>query len=138
LPLETTLRLSHTRRWASATSPTAPTDFIYTLEANPETWLIAGQRRAHYSAQEDEVIERSILLIPLKTGVTLLPNVEVRKKPGNKEDADLNCETDYLTYGETVTVIPDVRSSTVGVGDMSKGRDGSGAVIWLESAGMVV
>jgi hypothetical protein len=138
LPLQTTLRISHTRGWASAPPPSVPTEFIYTLEANPEAWLIAGQRRAHFSAQENEVLEWPILLIPLKPGVTLLPNVEIRNKPVKKDETELNCETDYLSYGETVTIVPDVRSSTVGVGDMSPGREGMGSVVWLESTGLAV
>jgi hypothetical protein len=135
-PVQATLRISHTRHWASPpTSPSEPIDFIYTLEANPETWLLAGQRRAHFSAHDGEVHEWPILLIPLKTGVTLLPNVDIRLRPNKeKENTEMNCEIDYLSYGETVVVVPDVRTSTVGIGDMSKGRDGS--VVWLESAGI--
>jgi hypothetical protein len=133
-PLQTTLRISHTRRWASPpSSPSEAIEFIYTLEANPETWLIAGQRRSHFSAHEDEVHEWPILLIPLKAGITLLPNVDIRLRTAkSKEEPEMNCETDYLSYGESVMVVPDVRSSTVGIGDMSKGREGS--VVWLESS----
>ncbi|KAL5116662.1 hypothetical protein ACEQ8H_005411 [Pleosporales sp. CAS-2024a] len=137
-PLPATLRISHTRRWATPL-PTAsePIDFIYTLEANPDTWLIAGQRRAQFSAHEHQVHEWSLLLVPLKPGVTLLPNVEIRlQKPKGKEEPDMNCETDYLSYGETITVVPNVRRSTVGIGDMSKGRESS--VAWLDSAEMCV
>ncbi|KAH3915205.1 hypothetical protein HBI56_014220 [Parastagonospora nodorum] len=132
-PVQTTLRISHTRRWASpAPTPSEPLEFIYTLEANPETWLIAGQRRAHFSAHEDEVHEWPVLLIPLRPGVTLLPNVDIRlQRPKGKEETETNCETDYLSYGETITVVPDVRHSTVGIGDMSKGHDGN--VVWLDS-----
>jgi hypothetical protein len=133
-PIQTVLRISHTRHWA-APSPTSaePLDFIYTLEANKDTWLIAGQRRAHFSAHEDEVHEWPVLLIPLKPGVALLPDVDIRlQKPQGTEEMEMNCETDYLSYGETITVVPDVRRSTVGIGDMSRGREGS--VVWLESA----
>jgi trafficking protein particle complex subunit 10 len=135
-PVQATLRISHTRHWASPpTSPSEPIDFIYTLEANPETWLLAGQRRAHFSANDGEVHEWPILLIPLKTGVTLLPNVDIRMRPNKeKENTETNCEIDYLSYGETFVVVPDVRTSTVGIGDMSKGREGS--VVWLESTGI--
>jgi hypothetical protein len=135
-PLQATLRISHTRRWASPpTSPSLPIEFIYTLEGSPDTWLIAGQRRGHFSAHEDQVHEWPISLIPLKPGVTLLPNVDIRMRPDKtKEDAEVNCEIDYLSYGETVTVVPDVKRSTVGVGDMNKGRETS--VVWLESAGV--
>ncbi|OAL01667.1 hypothetical protein IQ06DRAFT_375944 [Phaeosphaeriaceae sp. SRC1lsM3a] len=135
-PLQTTLRISHTRRWASTpVHASEPIDFTYTLEANPDTWLIAGQRRAHFSAHEDQVHEWPVLLIPLKPGVMLLPNVDIRKRQGKeKDETEMTCEIDYLSYGETVMVVPDVRSSTVGIGDMSKGREGGMA--WLESAGV--
>lgn len=65
----------------------------------------------------------------------LLPNVDIRKRQGKeKDETEMTCEIDYLSYGETVMVVPDVRSSTVGIGDMSKGREGGMA--WLESAGV--
>jgi hypothetical protein len=73
----------------------------------------------------------------LKPGVTLLPNVDIRMRADKtKETTELNCEVDYLSYGETVMVVPDVKRSTVGIGDMTKGRETS--VVWLESAGVGV
>ncbi|KAF2024585.1 hypothetical protein EK21DRAFT_104558 [Setomelanomma holmii] len=161
-PLPITLGISHTRHWASPSSlvsaanlssPNEPIDFTYTLEAAHDTWLIAGQRKAHFSAREGEVHEWPVLLIPLKTGVVLLPNVLVapivkardkekdgKEKVGEEGKEVLNCETDHLSYGETVTVVPDVRSSTVGIGDMSgeKGRvEGQGRdVVWLNRTGI--
>jgi hypothetical protein len=150
-----TLRISHTRRWASPSSLVSaanltevsePIDFVYTIDANPEVWLVGGQRRAHFTAKEDEELEWAIMLIPLKPGNTLLPNVDIRAKikpkeeekgkPSTTEVEILNCETDYLSYGESVVVVPDVRSSTVGIGDMSVGSPRS--VVWLESSGQVV
>lgn len=147
-----TLRISHTRRWASTASlvsaanlsaPEDAMDFVYTMDAHPDTWLLAGQRRAHFSAKEDEQLEWPIILVPLKQGHALLPNIEIRAKPKPKEDPPqpkpstepevLNCETDYLSYGESVVVVPDVRSSTVGVGNMGLGSPRS--VVWLDSTG---
>jgi hypothetical protein len=65
----------------------------------------------------------------------LLPNVDIRMRPDKtKEDAEVNCEIDYLSYGETVLVVPDVKRSTVGIGDMHTGRETN--VVWLESAGV--
>jgi hypothetical protein len=84
------------------------------------------------------------MLIPVKVGNALLPNIEIKAKPKPKEedkrksgggkgdgeeDEELNCETDYLSYGECVVVIPDVRSSTVGIGEMGGPR----SAVWLES-----
>lgn len=146
----TTLRISHTRRWASSTSlvsaanlddPTDPIDFVYTIDAHPDVWLVAGQRRAHFSATEDQEHEWPIVLIPLRPGNTLLPNIDIRpriKPKADKARADeqveiLNCETDNLSFGDAVVVVQDVRSSTVGVGDMGAGSLRS--VVWLESSG---
>ncbi|KAJ4362107.1 hypothetical protein N0V95_001564 [Ascochyta clinopodiicola] len=149
-PLHATLRISHTRRWASSASLIAaanlgsaadPIEFVYTLDAAPDQWLVAGQRRALFTSAEDEVKEFAIMLIPLKAGNALLPSVDIRAriKPKEKDDAKsseeeiLSCETDYLSYGESVMVVPDVKSSTVGVGDMSLGSPRS--VVWLEGVG---
>jgi hypothetical protein len=93
------------------------------------------------------------MLIPLKPGAALIPNVDIRAriKPVDDERRQstagvpaaasasavsaetepLSCETDYRSYGETVMVVPDVRSSTVGIGDMSLGSPKS--VVWMES-----
>ncbi|OCK77953.1 TMEM1 family protein-like protein [Lepidopterella palustris CBS 459.81] len=57
------LRIKHTRRWGTPESlksaagladANAPIDFVYDVEANTEVWLVAGQRRMHFSAREDE------------------------------------------------------------------------------------
>lgn len=149
-PLQATLRVSHTRRWASTTSLVAaanlasaddPIDFVYSLEASTDQWLIAGQRRALFTVAEDEIKEFTIMLIPLKAGNALLPSVDIRPriKPRENDDSKageekiLNCEVDYLSYGESVMVVPDVSSSTVGIGDMSLGSPRS--VVWLEGVG---
>lgn len=148
-PLHATLRISHTRRWAPAASlvtaanlftATDPIDFVYTLDVAPDQWLVAGTRRAHFSAEEHEMKEFPIMLVPLKAGHAPLPGVDIRAriKPKEKEDVKgeeevLNCETDYLSSGESIMVVQDVRSSTVGVGEMSLGSPRS--VVWLEGAG---
>lgn len=149
-PLSATIRIAHTRHWASTSSlvaaanlssPSDPIDFTYTLEAPSDQWLIAGQRRALFTASEDEVKEFAVMLIPLKAGNMLLPSVDIRAriKPKEKEEGKggeeeiLNCETDYLSYGESVIAVPDVRSSTVGIGDMSLGSPRS--VVFLEGVG---
>tara|TARA_R110002003_G_scaffold141_30_gene13112 strand:+ start:24313 stop:24573 length:261 start_codon:yes stop_codon:yes gene_type:complete len=79
-----------------------------------------------------------VLLVPLKPGTALLPNVLIAASPKTKvdggKDGVLNCETDYQSYGETVTVVPDVRASTVGIGDGGAGR--AGEVVWLERMGV--
>lgn len=146
-PLATELRIKHTRLWGSRSSlaslanmpaPDDAIDFVYTVEANPDVWLVAGQRRAQFSAKEGEEHKAHIVLIALQPGHALLPSVDIRPRiPAKGEQGDesgeqLNCETDYLSYGESVIVVPDVRSSTVGLGDMGSPR----STAWLEAVGM--
>lgn len=120
---------------AKLSSPDDPIEFVYTLEANPDVWLVAGPRRAHFTVKEDEEHKAQIMLIPLRSGNALLPNVDIRarippKEQQKEESGDqLNCETDYLSYGDCVVVVPDVRSSTVGIGEMASPR----SAVWLES-----
>ncbi|ORY01488.1 trafficking protein particle complex subunit 10 [Clohesyomyces aquaticus] len=147
-PLLADLRIKHTRRWglpsslvaaANLSSPDDPIEFVYSIEASPEVWLVAGQRRAQFTAKEGEEKTWPIMLMPLKPGNVLIPNVEIRarvapkleqKAESNAADEALNCETDYLGYGECIMVVPDVRSSTVGVGDeMGVMR----AAVWMEA-----
>ncbi|KAF2118959.1 TMEM1 family protein-like protein [Lophiotrema nucula] len=157
-PVMTELSIKHTRRWGSPdtfikaaglSSPEDAIEFVYSIEANPEYWLVAGQRRAHFTAKEDEQRTFPILLVPLNPGYILLPNVEIRArippKPeqqrqgggtGGDDDVEgeqLNCETDYLSNGECIMVVPDMRSATVGIGDMGR----AGSTIWLESESRV-
>lgn len=156
-PLGINLRIKHTRRWgspnsliaaANLTSPTDPIEFVYSLEANPEIWLIAGARRAHFSAKEDEEHTFSLMLIPLRAGTALLPSVDIRARIAPKseekrksqgstanaaaadvEEEQLNCETDLLSSAEVIHIVPDVRESTVGIGEMGR----AATAVWLEA-----
>lgn len=153
-PLLAELCIKHTRRWgspasllsaANLSSSSDPIEFVYTVEANPESWLVAGQRRAHFTAKEDQEHSFPIMLVPLRAGTMLLPNVEIRARippkdekrrqsvagntGGNDGEEQLNCETDYLSYGDCVMVVPDVRSSTVGIGEMGSPK----SAVWLEA-----
>ena len=51
--------------------------FVYDINADPETWLIAGSKRKRFSAQEGQVFRSRVFLIPVRTGRVLLPRVEV-------------------------------------------------------------
>ncbi|KAH7117939.1 TMEM1 family protein-like protein [Dendryphion nanum] len=146
-PFVTQLRIKHTRKWGSPSSLISianlasqddPIEFVYAIEANPEVWLVAGQRRAHFTAKEGDLFTAPIMLVPLKTGNILMPNVEIRPKiapradPKDEPDEPLSCETDYLNYGECVMVVPDVQTSTVGIGDLGSPK----STVWLESEGI--
>ena len=53
-PIPAELIIKHTRQWLTETEPQPsdePLDFCYEVQANPDTWLIGGQRMAHFRAQ---------------------------------------------------------------------------------------
>ncbi|KAF2755603.1 TMEM1 family protein-like protein [Pseudovirgaria hyperparasitica] len=140
-PLTATLKIKYTRAWdspqsflraAKLSSADDPIDFMYEIGANPDVWIIGGSRRAQFSAKEGEEKTFQIILVPLRTGNWLLPNVEVRVKPrpnapgqadgGRKDDEDeVSCETDFTSQGETVLVIPDLSGTTVGIAGFGTG-----------------
>lgn len=64
--------------------------------------------------------------MPLKAGNLLLPNVEVKQYiPPQQQDVVgiISSETDYRSNGESVLVLPDVRSTTVRI-DSGFGEEG--------------
>ncbi|KAJ9665420.1 hypothetical protein H2201_004498 [Coniosporium apollinis] len=154
-PLMAMLCVKHTRQWnsPSATKTAAgladasdPIEFTYTIDAQPDTWLIGGQRRAHFSARENEPKGFPVMLIPLRPGNLLLPSVEIRprlmKQRGSSEaeawdrsssagkgadagEAVMVCETDYESQAQSVLVIPNLKSTTVGLGNAGISVGGS-------------
>lgn len=137
LPME--LSISHTRRWDLAASVAEPRalKFCYEVQANPDIWLVGGQRKGHFSAkvsiirtisdliysnilQEDEITKFSLLLWPQKTGHLLLPTLDTRllatehdSSEGSSTTGPVSCELDFKNVGETVLVVPDLISTTV-------------------------
>ncbi|KAG0636053.1 trafficking protein particle complex subunit 10 [Tuber brumale] len=99
-------------------------EFFYEIRHSLEVWLVSGRKRAHFSAKEGQVHKFPILLVPLKAGNLLLPNVEVKQVvPIEQGEEGVSCETDYRSNGESVLVLPDVRSTTVRI-DSPFGEDG--------------
>ena len=132
------LTISHTRRWGTDTTPAEPLEFVYEITAPPDTWLIGGQRKAHFSAAEDENVKFGLLLLPQRTGHLLFPSLEIRPVAarGEGEDNDgkalPSCETDYVSQADTVLVIPDLASTTV---SLDPSGDGGNAAWVLERRG---
>lgn len=123
-----TLTIRHTRCWESPDAfrsvvqdPNGPLDFIFELDAPPDTWLIAGQRRTRFTAKEDEILTWVVLLMPLKSGRLFLPSVEIR--PVGKATGELGCDTFYESMGETVIVIDNVETTTVALQDTPAGTE---------------
>lgn len=133
------LSISYTRRWDLAASEARPRalSFCYEVQANPDIWLVGGQRKGHFSAkvsiiqattdsrysnflQEDEITKFSLLLWPQKTGYLLLPALDTRtlvtehdSSEGSSAVEPVSCELDFKNTGETVLVVPDLVSTTV-------------------------
>lgn len=115
-----TVTISHTRRWDAPFS-SDPLEFTYDIDAPVETWLIGGQRRTRFAAKEDEVLTWTIMLMPLKPGRLFLPSMEARLVDSTA--GDWVCETDYRSSANTVVVIGDVSTTTVGLSDGSGGSE---------------
>lgn len=126
--INATLIIRHTRRWEAPEifrsvmqSSDEPLDFIFELDAPPDSWLIAGQRRTRFTAKEDEILTWTVLLMPLKSGRLFLPSVEIR--PVGKLTEELSCDTFYESMGETVIVIEDVGTTTIALQDTPVGTE---------------
>ncbi|RPB04129.1 hypothetical protein L873DRAFT_1759340 [Choiromyces venosus 120613-1] len=130
IPAELIIR--HSRSWNSLDAKHGEVEigdndeleFFYEIQHSLEVWLVSGRKRAHFSAKEGQVHKFPVLLVPLKAGNLLLPNVEVKQVvPVEKGGEGVSCETNYRSNGESVLVLPDVRSTTVRI-DSPFGEDG--------------
>ncbi|KAI4716218.1 hypothetical protein E4T48_07578 [Aureobasidium sp. EXF-10727] len=141
-PLPVTLSIKHTRRWAQAELPLdAPLAFSYTIDAPVDgPWLVAGPKRSRFTYKsDDEETKISLVLVPLRPGMHLLPSVDIQPvttSVGNSDSSGpsrllspgqtggpveestqplVSCETDYCNSGETVLVVREARTTTVTV-----------------------
>ncbi|KAL9097782.1 MAG: hypothetical protein Q9165_000108 [Trypethelium subeluteriae] len=142
------LHIRHTRHWdrndtlastANLSHPSDPLDFVYEIHANPDIWLLGGERRAHFSSREGETKTFALMLIPLVPGRHLLPRVEIRargQRPRGEEKSQqqglgreggnsVSCETDYQSQAQTVMVIADVKGTTVEMRVPGQGESGA-------------
>jgi hypothetical protein len=123
-----TVTITHTRRWDTpsafksiASTPDAPLDFVFEIDAPNDAWLIGGQRRTKFTAKEDETKNWSFMIMPLRVGRLLLPTIDIRAL--GKGTQVISCEVDLRSLGETVVVIADLGSVTVGLSEGSTGGD---------------
>jgi hypothetical protein len=123
-----TISVHYTLRWdGQSDSRSVPSvemdrlDFILDVDAAQDEWLLGGDRRCSYQATVGEVVTFKVMLVPLKTGRLLLPDVRVRGH-GHGEDGT-GCETDFRSAGETVMVVPGVRGTTLAVRELIAGAE---------------
>ncbi|KAL8959762.1 MAG: hypothetical protein Q9183_005580 [Haloplaca sp. 2 TL-2023] len=91
-------------------------------DANPDVWLIGGQRKVHFSAKAAEETKFPIILVPQKSGHLLYPSVEIRatrsakcEGDGKVVEEDVQCEVDYRSQSESILIMPNLSSVTVGL-----------------------
>lgn len=120
------ITIKHTRRWgfqkSSSVVDTAAIDFGFEVQANPDTWLIGGQRKANFSAKENEVKSFALLLLPQRTGNLPYPSFDIQpiipRQAGvdsvGREEAGaiISYEVDYREHARTMFVIPGMSSTT--------------------------
>lgn len=142
-PISAILAIKHTTRWASADLTTdTPLAFSYTIDAPTDgPWLVAGPKRSRFNYKPDEGETKiSLVLVPLRPGMHLLPSVDIQPVVTSTSSSDLSgasrllssgqnggpveeetiqplvsCETDYHNSGETVLVVREARTTTVTV-----------------------
>ncbi|KAH8149309.1 uncharacterized protein LAJ45_06849 [Morchella importuna] len=133
IPAELVIR--HSRAWNAVYAKDEEIDvgdeeleFFYEVQNNLEVWLVSGRKRSHFTAKEGQIHRFPILLVPLKAGNLLLPNVEVKQYIPVQQQSEttgiISSETDYRSNGECVLVLPDVRSTTVKIDSSFGGEEG--------------
>ena len=118
----------HTRRWETLSASVLASmsghsklRFVLEVDAPPDVWLLGGDRRTSFLAAEDEQQTFELILVPLKTGRLLLPEVNVRWEDAG--EGEVRCETDFQSAAETVQVVAAMKSATVGVSEMAPGSE---------------
>jgi hypothetical protein len=79
-------------------------DFVYDIQADPDTWLIGGHKRGRFHASNTSSHTFDVLLVPLKLGALRLPNVDLQPahmegpsegEAGSNAAPPVSCETYY-------------------------------------------
>ena len=138
------LKIQHTRKWSNPRWTTDDLlDFCFEVHASPDTWLIGGLRKAHFSAkvhslefpyvgfwltgfQEHEIKRFPLLVLPQKTGHLVYPSVDITvsdfqdhsNKMGGHGDPKRpphTSEVDYKNQGDSLLVISDLGSTTISI-----------------------
>ncbi|KAL8668749.1 MAG: hypothetical protein Q9168_006635 [Polycauliona sp. 1 TL-2023] len=134
------LSLSYSRHWSKNTNLASEDNTVsitYEVQADPDAWLVGGQRKGHFTAKEGDLSRFPIILLPQKMGHLLYPSIEIgitkkavkqgRLKGAEEEfDETVPCEVDYLDHGESILITPNLSSSTV-----SLESNGPGGGAWL-------
>lgn len=129
-PVNAELRVDYTRSWSTesvfGTTPDEKSSaFFLDVQAVPDTWLVGGSKKKHFSlplstdGTPREALSFPIVLVPLKLGSHALPQLDVQSAgKDNADDANKaqpvpSCETFCESAGMVVKVVKGAQQSRV-------------------------
>ncbi|KAI7522811.1 hypothetical protein KC331_g19042, partial [Hortaea werneckii] len=103
-PLQAAVSIRSNDRWSSRSvfgssksSDGHNPDFTMEIQADPDTWLVGGQRRLHFRPSREQASNFEITLIPIRPGIHLLPSVDIRPAPEVKGEGH-NAQTAQSSF----------------------------------------
>jgi hypothetical protein len=131
-PITAELRISYARGWSAKTilgtqqgdHDQKGSDFFLDVQAEPETWVVGGSRKKHFSLPpatqegEDQAFTFPIVLVPLQLGSHPLPQLDVQATndegaEAGKSQSIASCETFCESAGVVVKVVKGSSSSRI-------------------------
>lgn len=133
-PVTAELRISYARGWSAkmimGTTPQGDQDqrggdFFLDVQAEPETWVVGGSRKKHFSlppaTEEDkqQAFTFPLVLVPLQLGSHPLPQLDVvaakgdEGKEAGKSQPIASCETFCESAGVVVRVVNGSQQSRI-------------------------
>ena len=117
-PLRVRLNIITTNNWRTRAiandTPEESHAFVYDIQADPDAWLVGGQKRGHLTASSNIEHTFDALLIPLRLGPLQLPTVDIhvaQSVDGHDDDGGqrsapaISCETNCQTAGQMVHIV---------------------------------
>lgn len=138
-PIKARASIYHTSKWSDVSIFTnvkardAHLGFVMDIQTESDTWIIGGQRRAHFTPNEGEATAFELTLVPVKPGCHSLPTVDVQPAPvvdadgrsDQRQQPGISCETHYESSGQMVQVIQDLRTTRVRIEESAEATTGT-------------
>ncbi|GAA6031407.1 hypothetical protein JCM8097_005646 [Rhodosporidiobolus ruineniae] len=78
----------------------------YEVVANAQEWIVSGQAKGEFAAQETDDLTLPLLLIPLVPSTLFLPSIAIQPSSSSSHKEYLTCETQHVTAAVGVEVLP--------------------------------
>lgn len=124
-PVKVALQITHTRAWSTritndAKADKRATEFVFDIQAEPNTWVLGGPKRKHFSVpleDLDQAMTFPLVLVPLELGLHTLPQIDVQPVGGEDDvpgsEASATCETFCESAATVVKVIRGSKTARV-------------------------